>query len=148
MIFFFVKQKTAYEMRISDWSSDVCSSDLLTAWRTLALQDAFAQSPDTAYVAVLHAFVLSCFYGYSRESCLQTSVQSVGFSNAPAGLRDCAPGQAIAARIDEWRARPPKNAKEVWDWLVELGGRSRPTSFPTVVACGRDEVVGWDGGVG
>src|SRR3546814_7351348 len=29
MVFFF-KQKTAYEMRISDWSSDVCSSDLLT----------------------------------------------------------------------------------------------------------------------
>src|SRR3546814_1599562 len=29
MIFFFFKQKTAYEMRISDWSSDVCSSDLL-----------------------------------------------------------------------------------------------------------------------
>src|SRR3546814_8511105 len=26
---FFVKQKTAYEMRISDWSSDVCSSDLI-----------------------------------------------------------------------------------------------------------------------
>src|SRR3546814_13999495 len=30
MVFFFFKQKTAYEMRISDWSSDVCSSDLLT----------------------------------------------------------------------------------------------------------------------
>src|SRR3546814_13465715 len=29
--FFFFKQKTAYEMRISDWSSDVCSSDLLFA---------------------------------------------------------------------------------------------------------------------
>src|SRR3546814_170 len=29
LIFFFFKQKTAYEMRISDWSSDVCSSDLL-----------------------------------------------------------------------------------------------------------------------
>src|SRR3546814_1786436 len=27
-VFFFVKQKTAYDMRISDWSSDVCSSDL------------------------------------------------------------------------------------------------------------------------
>src|SRR3546814_3083845 len=27
-LFFFCKQKTAYEMRISDWSSDVCSSDL------------------------------------------------------------------------------------------------------------------------
>src|SRR3546814_18531483 len=29
--FFFFKQKTAYEMRISDWSSDVCSSDLINA---------------------------------------------------------------------------------------------------------------------
>src|SRR3546814_1535585 len=30
-LFFFFKQKTAYEMRISDWSSDVCSSDLYKA---------------------------------------------------------------------------------------------------------------------
>src|SRR3546814_16718057 len=30
-LFFFFKQKTAYEMRISDWSSDVCSSDLTNA---------------------------------------------------------------------------------------------------------------------
>src|SRR3546814_5575132 len=30
LLFFFFKQKTAYEMRISDWSSDVCSSDLPT----------------------------------------------------------------------------------------------------------------------
>src|SRR3546814_13316819 len=36
---FFVKQKTAYEMRISDWSSDVCSSDLFAgfnSWRSVA----------------------------------------------------------------------------------------------------------------
>src|SRR3546814_5773027 len=31
-LFFFFKQKTAYEMRISDWSSDVCSSDLVAAY--------------------------------------------------------------------------------------------------------------------
>src|SRR3546814_6491961 len=31
LFFFFFKQKTAYEMRISDWSSDVCSSDLADA---------------------------------------------------------------------------------------------------------------------
>src|SRR3546814_9442172 len=30
--FFFLKQKPAYEVRISDWSSDVCSSDLTTSW--------------------------------------------------------------------------------------------------------------------
>src|SRR3546814_18330041 len=33
MLFFFFKQKTAYEWRISDWSSDVCSSDLPIARR-------------------------------------------------------------------------------------------------------------------
>src|SRR3546814_1479956 len=32
VVFFFFKQKTAYEMRISDWSSDVCSSDLADFW--------------------------------------------------------------------------------------------------------------------
>src|SRR3546814_18653734 len=31
--FFFFKQKTAYEMRISDWSSDLCSSDLGKGWQ-------------------------------------------------------------------------------------------------------------------
>src|SRR3546814_6054581 len=35
-MFFFFKQKTAYEMRISDWSSDVCSSDLIGASAALA----------------------------------------------------------------------------------------------------------------
>src|SRR3546814_6727182 len=34
--FFFFKQKTAYEMRISDWSSDVCSSDL---WLAVGTQE-------------------------------------------------------------------------------------------------------------
>src|SRR3546814_18180577 len=38
MYFFFFKQKTAYEMRISDWSSDVCSSDL------------YPQKPVTVYI--------------------------------------------------------------------------------------------------
>src|SRR3546814_7593113 len=48
MYFFFFKQKTAYEMRISDWSSDVCSSDLISqpiiigTWSTLALIAALA----------------------------------------------------------------------------------------------------------
>src|SRR3546814_7232773 len=49
VLFFFFKQKTAYEMRISDWSSDVCSSDLYlwslaltswSAWRVVPLQEA------------------------------------------------------------------------------------------------------------
>src|SRR3546814_2637854 len=41
MIVFFFKQKTAYEMRISDWSSDVCSSDLMRAAFTQAHHSIF-----------------------------------------------------------------------------------------------------------
>src|SRR3546814_3445035 len=37
--FFFFKQKTAYEMRISDWSSDVCSSDLQSSGCRIAHRD-------------------------------------------------------------------------------------------------------------
>src|SRR3546814_6147123 len=36
VLFFFFKQKTAYDMRISDWSSDVCSSDLELGYAALA----------------------------------------------------------------------------------------------------------------
>src|SRR3546814_14666324 len=42
MWFFFFKQKTAYEMRISDWSSDVCSSDLDVAQIGCGLEMPFA----------------------------------------------------------------------------------------------------------
>src|SRR3546814_4848389 len=37
MLFFFFKQKTAYEVRISDWSSDVCSSDLIANFEMVLL---------------------------------------------------------------------------------------------------------------
>src|SRR3546814_4870572 len=37
ILFFFFKQKTAYEMRISDWSSDVCSSDLVAVVTLVAV---------------------------------------------------------------------------------------------------------------
>src|SRR3546814_9144621 len=41
--FFFFKQKTAYEMRISDWSSDVCSSDLGSAGMHSELAEGLAR---------------------------------------------------------------------------------------------------------
>src|SRR3546814_6693228 len=50
MFFFFFKQKTAYEMRISDWSSDVCSSDLLDVIREgrhVDLTVALVEAPET-----------------------------------------------------------------------------------------------------
>src|SRR3546814_9945301 len=56
-MFFFCKQKTAYEMRISDWSSDVCSSDLLEVAVLAALGELGAEDllPVRAPVDLLHA---------------------------------------------------------------------------------------------
>src|SRR3546814_7609592 len=42
-VIFFIKQKTAYDMRISDWSSDVCSSDLPVAEIVVGLERALAE---------------------------------------------------------------------------------------------------------
>src|SRR3546814_2107005 len=53
---FFFKQKTAYEMRISDWSSDVCSSDLrLRGGGEVELGDARKEQEDDMGRAVGHA---------------------------------------------------------------------------------------------
>src|SRR3546814_3554580 len=50
---FFFKQKTAYEMRISDWSSDVCSSDLwLRALRAIDFPEPWPRVHDLRHTAV------------------------------------------------------------------------------------------------
>src|SRR3546814_6750728 len=54
LCFFFFKQKTAYEMRISDWSSDVCSSDLRIA------QPAFRGKPPSRALGILAALRGTC----------------------------------------------------------------------------------------
>src|SRR3546814_5042293 len=59
---FFFKQKTAYEMRISDWSSDVCSSDLRPHSFThhgITVSDDYAWLRDPGYPKVEDADVLS-----------------------------------------------------------------------------------------
>src|SRR3546814_11913940 len=56
LFFFFFKQKTAYEMRISDWSSDVCSSDLsLGATVDDALRHRFVKGVEVEVAILLAA---------------------------------------------------------------------------------------------
>src|SRR3546814_2849200 len=56
MYVFFFKQKTAYEMRISDWSSDVCSSDLLRPLRRAGMA---SMAPDATATATMKMLFLS-----------------------------------------------------------------------------------------
>src|SRR3546814_2086476 len=63
---FFVKQKTAYEMRISDWSSDVCSSDLIVG----GLSNPSISSPGSSQIEIERgpsARVMPCWRSQSRS---------------------------------------------------------------------------------
>src|SRR3546814_11590546 len=87
-VFFFFKQKTAYEMRISDWSSDVCSSDLqifkLTdpaSGRLLGLRA--DMTPQAARIAARHyadqKIVRLCYLG----TVLRSQAGSLGGPRSP-----------------------------------------------------------------
>src|SRR3546814_6207645 len=87
-VFFFFKQKTAYEMRISDWSSDVCSSDLVVAadwlWRITG---------ERGHVAVVEAL-------RGRAADPQASVDIADLELSPQVL---APLRRLALRSEERR---------------------------------------------
>src|SRR3546814_4656930 len=67
LCFFFFKQKTAYEMRISDWSSDVCSSDLLNASITTRVRFTPAHDGDRAGLAAFQNDDYWFFLGIEQE---------------------------------------------------------------------------------
>src|SRR3546814_3041116 len=91
---FFVKQKTAYEMRISDWSSDVCSSDLVAIetedGRTASQEILYPSNPGSiyhmtkcldqqlfAFYAGMTAFASpTCIREIGRASCRERVCQS------------------------------------------------------------------------
>lgn len=108
----------------------------LTAWRTLALQDAVAQDPATAYLALLHALVLGSFTFASSESCVQARVTEVSFQSPPEGLRDSAPAQAIAARAASWKARLPRSDKDLWSALSAMDADERADLLAHCVSLG------------
>ena len=108
----------------------------LTAWRTLALQDALAQNPQAAFAAILHALVLSAFYRSSNETCLELSVSTVYFTNEPAGLRECAPARSIDARHKAWAERLPKEDVDLWEALLALDENEQASLFAHCASLG------------
>jgi ParB family chromosome partitioning protein len=101
----------------------------LTAHRTLALRDAVATDPDTAFLAMLHALCLKLFYRYGLDSCLEIEAKSVLFGTQVQGLGDMGYARAIDARHGTWAAQLPKEPSELWDMLCGLDGDSRQALF-------------------
>ncbi|TWB18436.1 ParB family chromosome partitioning protein [Nitrospirillum amazonense] len=101
----------------------------LTAYRTLALRDAMAQDPDTAFIAVLHVLCLQTFYSRGTDSCLQISARSPSFMVQPPGLTDSAPAQSIQARQENWAKQLPQEPGDLWGVLVGFDSDSMASLF-------------------
>jgi len=101
----------------------------LTAHRTLALRDALANDPDTAFTAVLHALCLCAFYRFSSGSCLEISAKSASFGTQAPGPGDSASAKAIEARHRQWAKQLPKGEDDLWAALVAFDADSRAALF-------------------
>src|SRR3546814_9671413 len=112
---FFFKQKTAYEMRISDWSSDVCSSDLLRDG--VRLQDRITNEVLTSAVNVAD--------GGDRRS-LDLRRASRGHGRIGPGVGDHSAAElhlGIAVGNDPSRRALVKRHHAIFAFIDERGGR-------------------------
>src|SRR3546814_7998945 len=85
MRFFFFKQKTAYEMRISDWSSDVCSSDL-AAMRRFSSSERGAGMVEFAIIFPFFLLVVGGVIEAGRMLYLQTTLEHATRTAARAAI--------------------------------------------------------------
>src|SRR3546814_2376155 len=98
VLFFFFKQKTAYEMRISDWSSDVCSSDLAER-RVEECAEAWplrGHEQRTFAWGALHIFLRNLEIGER----IRFTVHVVERAFGPAALLEHQPGARLHQRVD------------------------------------------------
>lgn len=118
----------------------------LTAHRTLALRDAVANDPQTAFLVALHALVLAIFYpSRTSESCLELSLRSTAFTTQAPGLAESLSAKAIDACRAAWKAQLPHEAGDLWGVLVGLDTDSRQMLFAHCVSVGINaQHEGWN----
>src|SRR3546814_19892061 len=103
-MFFFFKQKTAYELRISDWSSDVCSSDLLGGLE-------LAKRNVTTDPGVAVRYIDNATEGANRAAALTRRL--LAFSRADALLPEALDAGALIAGMTELLDRTLGDAIQV-----------------------------------
>ncbi|MBN8816295.1 MAG: ParB/RepB/Spo0J family partition protein [Sphingomonas sp.] len=113
----------------------------LTTHRTLALREAVATSPQVAFAAVLHAFVLDTFYTYAAEnSCMQVSVRGAGLGVHAPGLNDSMSAKAIDQRHENWSGRLPDAPADLWETLIAFDADEQAALFAHCAAFGVNAV--------
>lgn len=112
----------------------------LTAHRTLALRDALAGDPDTAFLAALHVLCLKTFYHYAVNTCLEIEVKSTSLAAQAPGLNDTAAAKAIEARHEHWTGRLPQDPEQLWNALANFDADSRGALFAHCASLGVNAV--------
>lgn len=113
----------------------------LTTWRTLALRNAVALTPQVAQAAMLHALVLDGFYRYSSaESCVEISVRGGSLGTHAPGMGDSGPAKAIEARHQLWSDRLPDDPDQLWNTLAGFSADDQAALFAHCVSFGLNAV--------
>ena len=90
---------------------------------------ALGEHRDVAFLAALHGLCLKLFYGYGLNSCLEIDVKSVAFTAQAPGLNDTLLARTLTARHQDWLAKLPRQAEDLWGTLAGLGALSREALF-------------------
>lgn len=108
----------------------------LTAYRTVALQEALASNPHVAMTALLHRMVMERYHYSAPTGCLEVSVRHRYLSSQGSDLADSPSVKAIGERFDAWKADLPSDEAALWDWIAALDEASRMALLAHCVSYG------------
>ncbi|GBQ19699.1 ParB-like domain-containing protein [Gluconacetobacter sacchari DSM 12717] len=97
----------------------------LTAWRTLALRDAFAANPHVALTELLHTLVRDLFWQSAGTDCLEAYVREIPLPVHAPDMPGGAPAHALRQRNEGWKHDLPQDDADLWHWLDRLDETSR-----------------------
>jgi ParB family chromosome partitioning protein len=97
----------------------------LTAWRTLALRDAFAGNPHIALTELLHTLVRDLYWQVSGADCLEAYVREIPLQVHSPDMPGSLSAHALRQRNEGWKHDLPEDEDALWLWLDRLDDTSR-----------------------
>ncbi|MCE2578364.1 ParB/RepB/Spo0J family partition protein [Gluconacetobacter entanii] len=97
----------------------------LTAWRTLALRDAFASNPHIALTELLHILVRDLYWQTPGADCLEAYVREISLLVHSPDMPGSLPAHALRQRNEGWKHDLPDDEDALWRWIDGLDDASR-----------------------
>ncbi|MBT0676771.1 ParB/RepB/Spo0J family partition protein [Komagataeibacter oboediens] len=97
----------------------------LTAWRTLALRDAFASNPHIALTELLHTLVRDVYWQTPGADCLEAYVREISLPVHSPDMPGSVPAHALRQRNEGWKHDLPEDEDALWRWIDGLDDASR-----------------------